>query len=400
MEKGEEGKEKNQKTILVIDDDPVFSKVLVEMGEDKNFRCLLAEDGEAGIKMAFEYRPDGIILDIGLPKVDGFKVLDKLKESSRTAQIPIHIISGFDRDNSKIKAEDNVGYIKKPVTLGNLNEIFEGFKKQRIGQIRSFLVVDNKPKQVNSILNILKQKGIDVIATDSFEGAYEILKNKPYDGIVLDYEANNEPAIELLEKLKELQEAPKYIIALIKDEMSPEEIAKIQNYTGNIIVKGPRLKERLLDETSLFLHYVSEGIDADRVYRKENISNEEQLFKGKKVLIVDDDMRNVFAVHSILESKGFEIRIGRNGREGIEQFLNNSDIELILLDIMMPEKDGYEVMKEIRNLPNGKNIPIIILTAKAMREERKKCIEAGANDYLTKPLDAEKLLSLLRVWLS
>ncbi len=288
---------------------------------------------------------------------------------------------------------------KGPTVSSNTKSTYQN-KISKTNGLKSFLVVENEREQADKILEILEKRGIDVKATDTYENAYGMLSKNTYDGVVLDFDTGKSQAIELLEKLGELENEPNFIITLVNDKTSTEEIAKIQKYTENIIVKGPRLMERLSDETSLFLHYVNERINVGKTFNKGNILKEEALFKGKKVLIVDDDMRNVFALNSILESKGFEIKVGRNGREGIEQFIENPDIQLILLDIMMPEKDGYEVMQEIRSLPKGKDLPIIVLTAKAMKEERKKCIEAGANDYLTKPLDSEKLFSLLRVWLS
>lgn len=389
----------HEKTLLIIEDDGSFSNILAGLGNEKGFKCINAGDGETGIQLALKHKPDGIILDIGLPGISGWEVVERLKNNPETRNIPVHIISGDDNKNLLGLGNEVVGYLRKPASLEKLEKVFAGIGANIEKPFKKLLIVDEDKDQWGSIAEVIGNKGIAVSYADSGNKALEILKNEPCDCMVIDISLKDIPGFELLRRLRNEDVLRIPVIIYTEKSLTQDEELELQKYAESIIIKGTRSMERLAAEASLFIHGVDSKIP-EKKYRAARMQQEkEDSLKGKKVLIVDDDMRNVFALSSVLEEKGIKVIAAKNGREGIGKLKQNPGIDLVLMDVMMPEMDGYTAMREIRKAEVFNKLPVIALTAKAMKEDRNKCIEAGASDYLTKPIDIDKLLSLLRVWL-
>ncbi|HSW67821.1 MAG TPA: response regulator, partial [Bacteroidales bacterium] len=390
---------KGDRFILVIEDDISFLKVLYDLSHEKGFKCLLATDGESGLYFADYYGPSAIILDVGLPCIDGFEVMTRLKANPHTRHIPVHFITANDKGEEAFKM-GAVGYITKPVSTESLQQVFKKLEEVITSASKRILVVDDEEIIRRSLVSLLSGKDVEIKAVASGTEAFELLKTERFDGIVLDLGLDDISGADLLEKIrqeKELANIPVFIYT--GKELTQEEESRLSKYADSIIIKGARSPERLLAETTLFLHRIKAVMPLEKQEMLEAVFNRDAVFQNRKVLIVDDDMRNVFALTNVLEDCGLRVIVGRNGREGLELLQKNKDVDLVLLDIMMPEMDGYETMRAIRKDPKYAKLPIIALTAKAMKDDREKCITAGANEYLSKPFDKDKLLSLLRVWL-
>ena len=387
----------SDRMLLIIDDDQNFSSILADLAHEKGFTCLTSYDGETGIQLAIQHKPKAILLDIGLPRISGWEVIEELKNHIETRNIPVHIISGHE---NKIDGSEKgiVGYLRKPVSVDKINDMFKRLESLEAKSLKKLLIIASDILQRTLITEIIGNKGIVVSTVDTGQEAFERLKTEHFDCIILDIKLSDMSGYELLAKLREAKDQVPIIIYTDKDFIMDEE-DPLQNYGESIIIKGSRSMERLVAEASLFLHGVDSKITDKRHKVTKKHQEKEASLKDKKVLIVDDDMRNVFALTSALEEKNMIVIVGKNGREGIEKLHQNQDIDLILMDIMMPDMDGYAAMKEIRKEEKFRRTPIIALTAKAMKDDKNKCIEAGANDYLTKPLELDKLISLLRVWL-
>lgn len=387
------------KFILIIEDDENFSKVLYELSHEKGFKCMVALDGESGLHLAEFHQPSAIILDIGLPGIDGYEVMERLKDNTRTRHIPVHFISASDKSMKAMKM-GAIGYLTKPVSNNKLDEAFKKIETIISKPIKKVLVVEDDQIMRTSIVKLLGDTNIKIVAVDTGQKAYELLKTEKFDCQILDLGLEDMSGFELLGKIrsdKNIVDLP--IIIYTGKDLSKEDEKKLNLYADSIILKGARSFERLLSETTLFLHQIESEMPENKRKILQQLHNREEVLKDKKVLIVDDDMRNVFALSSLLEEKGIKVIAAKNGQDGLAKLAKNTEIDLVLMDIMMPEMDGYEAMREIRKDKKYKKLPIIALTAKAMKEDREKCIAAGANDYLAKPVDTEKLLSLLRVWL-
>ncbi len=388
------------KVLLVIEDDKNFASVLYDLAHEHRFKCLLAYDGESGLHFADYYAPHAIILDIGLPGIDGYEVMNRLKRNKRTRHIPVHFISAADKSLDTLKL-GAIGYLNKPVSHEALNKAFDKIEEIVSNPIKKLLIVEDDAGMRKSIANLMGDENIEVTAVDSGEAAREKLKTTRYDCLILDLGLKNMSGFDLLEMIKK-DDAMSYlpVVVYTAKELTKEEDLKLQLYADSIILKGARSFERLLSETTLFLHQVESQLPEKKREMLKKIHDREDVLENKTVLVVDDDMRNVFALSSVLETYSMKVIIAKNGREGIEKLEQNSDkVDLVMMDIMMPEMDGYEAMREIRKKKKFKKLPIIALTAKAMKDDREKCLAAGANEYLAKPVDTEKLISLLRVWL-
>jgi hypothetical protein len=388
----------SDKLLLIIDDDQNFSGILADLAQEKGFTCLTSKDGETGIQLARQHRPKAILLDIGLPGISGWEVLEELKKHSETRDIPIHIISGHENFITDESEKGIVGYLRKPVSVEKINDMFQRLESGEEKSLKKLLLITSDESQKTVITEVIGSKGIVVSTVETGQEAYNLLQTERFDCIIFDIMLKDMSGYELLAKLRENKDQVPIIIYTDTDFITDEE-GPMQGYGESIIIKGSRSMERLVAEASLFLH----GVDSKITDKKQKVTKKyqekEASLKDKKVLIVDDDMRNVFALTSALEEKNMVVIIGKNGKEGIDKLHQYQDIDLILMDIMMPEMDGYTAMREIRKEERFRKIPIIALTAKAMKEDKNKCIEAGANDYLTKPIELDKLISLLRVWL-
>jgi CheY-like chemotaxis protein/HAMP domain-containing protein len=377
--------------ILIIEDDPSFARILAEMVRRKGFNALAAADGEAGLTLARRFRPTGILLDVMLPGVDGWTVMDRLKGDIATRHIPVHFISAVD-EHSRGLEMGAVGFLTKPVSRDEISSAFERLLHFSEGKPRSVLIVDDDEASRLAVRKLIAAQATEITEAASGEEALQKLVGGQFDCIVLDLGLPGMDGFEFLDRAAHSDRVPPVVIYSGR-ELSKEENLRLRQYTDSIVIKGVRSPERLLDEVSLFLHSIRSGPAVPPRQVDASLS-------GRTVLVVDDDMRNVFALSKALRSKGLNVVMAQDGHKALKQLADNQDIEMVLMDIMMPGMDGYETIREIRKQPSLTKMPIIALTAKAMRGDREKCLEAGANDYVSKPIDIEKLLSMMRVWLS
>jgi tubulin-specific chaperone A len=390
---------KEDKSVLIIEDDPGFLKILRNLTREHGFKCLVAEDGETGLQFADYYKPSSIILDVNLPGINGWTVMARLKDNPETRHIPVHFISASDNKIDAIKM-GAIDYVTKPVSPEVIDQVFEKFNKIISKPVKDLLVVEDNSEQSKTVSCIIGSRDVNVtVASTAMEAYNQILSGK-FDCMVLGITIPDMSGIELLNKIRkneELFQLP--VIVYTGRELTKEEKKLTDEYAAATIIKGAGSHRKLLEETTLFLHRVEANLPEAQHEILRMIHDRESVMAGKMILIVDDDMRNVFSIKKVLEGKDIKILIGKNGKEGLACLNNNPDIHLVLMDIMMPEMDGYTAIGEIRKQDRFKKLPIIALTAKAMKGDRAKCIEAGASDYLAKPFDIDRLFSMLRVWL-
>jgi CheY-like chemotaxis protein len=391
--------EDGDRVVLIIENDTNFSKVLLEMAREKGFKGLCALDGEAGLKLAHAFNPDAITLDIDMPGMDGWAVLDRLKHHPQTRHIPVHIITGVRERQQGLKS-GALAYLEKPVTKEALDESFARISDFIDTSVKRLLVVEDDDTQRNAMIELIQHEDVSITAVSSAEDALRELATGHFDCMVLDLGLQGVSGFELLETVKAnpaMRDLP--IIIYTGKELSQAEETKLRKFAETIIVKDVKSPERLLDETALFLHRVEAKLPEQKRRMLERLHNADAVFAGKRVLIVDDDVRNIFSLTSMLEDHGMQVSFAENGKDAITLLKQRQDFDLVLMDIMMPELDGYETTRAIREIPALKSLPIIALTAKAMKGDREKTIAAGASDYITKPVDTDQLLSLMRVWL-
>ena len=389
----------DDKVILIIEDDPHFARILRDQAREAGFKALLAADGETGLHFADYHRPSAIILDIGLPGINGWDVMKRLKAEPRTRPIPIHFISAEDSSMDALR-QGAIGFLTKPVDVEKLQETFEKIRAFVSRPLKRLLVVDDDRLQRESIRALIGPGEVDVVTASSGQEALALLTTESFDCMILDLGLADMSGFDILRTLRANTGLPRLpIVVHTGRELSEEEEMRLKKYAESIIVKGVRSPQRLLEETTLFLHRVRENPPATGADRPATEAENGSSLAGRTILLVDDDMRNVFALSNALEEKGLNVVVARDGRESLTKLTENPHIDLVLMDIMMPNMDGYEAMREIRKNPKNRNLPIIALTAKAMKGDKSKCIEAGANEYLPKPVDTDKLLSLLKVWL-
>jgi len=388
----------NDRKILLVEDDLNFAKTLRTFCRDKHFKFLHSGDGETGLQLAKEYIPDAIILDIKLPGIDGWCVLDRLRENPHLRHIPVHMMSAMEETIDAFQ-KGAIGYLMKPVNKDQLDKAFKKMESFYAKDIKDLLIVeDNEPMQ-NAIVTLLGENKIKITAVGSGKKAIEKIKKNKFDCIVLDLSLPDITGFEVLKELEKLNITIPPVIIYTGKDITKEEEFELNKYTSSIIIKGVKSDERLLDETALFLHQVVDEMPENKQKIISRIYDQDALFEGKKVLVVDDDMRNVFAVSHILEEKGMETFSAANGKKAMEILEKEKPFDMVLMDIMMPVMDGYETMKNIRKQTKYRDLTIIALTAKAMKGDKEQCLAAGANDYLAKPLQIDKLLSLMRVWM-
>jgi CheY-like chemotaxis protein len=386
------------KTLLIIEDDPKFAKLVYNHSREHGFKCLIAGDGTTGLELVDSYQPSAIMLDLHLPDMSGWEVLEVLKNDPAKRHTPVHIISA---DDEVIDAyhKGAMGYLTKPVDKEGLEASFEKIEKFISREIKSLLLVEDDKHARHSIKMLLG--GGDVHITEAARGqvALDLLRERPFDCIILDLTLPDMTGFEVLSQINELSMAKKCpVIVYTGRDLSPEENHELMQYADSVIVKGVKSPERLLDETALFLHRVVSDMSQEKQHTIKQLYDQEGMLKDKKVLIVDDDMRNSFALSKLLSEKGIVVRIAANGQKALD-LLATESVDLILMDIMMPVMDGYETIRRIRLQPKYNSLPVLALTAKAMKEDREKCLAAGADDYLPKPIDIDRLFSMLRVWL-
>jgi CheY-like chemotaxis protein/signal transduction histidine kinase len=392
----------NDKVLLIIEDDREFASTLIKIARKRGYRCLAAGDGKSGLILATEQPVTAIILDLRLPDIDGLCVLDQLKHDLKTRHIPVHIISGMtEADTASPLKKGAIGYLTKPVRIEDIDGAFARIESLLSSELKRVLVIEDDKKTQVAIESLLKQKNIEITNVGTGEAGLGQLKSGEFDCIILDLKLPDMTGIEWLSAVeKEFgSSAPPPTVIYTAKELTEEENRQLSRYTGSIVIKGASSSDRLLDEVTLFLHSIEATLSNDQKDMIRMHHDPDQALQNRTILLVDDDMRNTFALSKLLKKHGMNIVIADNGEMALEKLQSEKAIELVIMDIMMPVMDGYEAMREMRSRKAWQNMPIIALTARAMPEEQERCMEAGANDYLVKPVDIERLLTLLRVWL-
>jgi CheY-like chemotaxis protein/signal transduction histidine kinase/CHASE3 domain sensor protein len=392
------------RVILLVEDDAAFTMILRDLVREMGFQCVATASANDGLVAAAQFLPSAIILDVNLPDHSGLGVLDRLKRDPRTRHIPVHMvsISDYKREALELGA---IGYALKPAKREELVEALRRMEAKFSQSVRHVLIVEDDPRQRESIRHLLSNGDVHTTAVASAGEALTQLKSTTFDCMVVDFNLPDYSGYDLLEKMSQQEEvAFPPVIIYTGRALTREEEQRLRRYSKSIIIKDARSPERLLDEVTLFLHQVEAKLPPQHQQMLKTARDRESMLEGRRVLVVEDDVRNVFALSSVLEPKGITVIIARNGREALDILKRSSQepsarIDLVLMDIMMPEMDGLTAMREIRKRGEWKNLPIIALTAKAMADDHDKSLTAGANDYIAKPLDVEKLLSLVRVWM-
>ncbi|THF82208.1 response regulator [Cohnella fermenti] len=387
------------KVLLIIEDDIHFAKIMLDLARSRSFKAIVALQGDTGLALASAYKPDAVILDIQLPVLDGWSILDRMKQNPELRHIPVHVISVVDEPQQGL-TKGAMAYLRKPADKASMESAMSRIESFLDRGLKRLLIVEDDVILRSSMVELIGHDDVAITAVSTGEEALKELDGEPFDCMVMDLGLADMTGFELLDRIRKnerLRQLP-IIIYTGKDLDMKEEI-ELKKYAESIIIKNVKSQERLFDETALFLHRVEANLPEDRRNILKKLYNNETAFEGKRVLLVEDDIRNIFALTNVLKSHHLNVSFAENGREALELLEQDPSFDLVLMDIMMPEMDGYETMRAIRRMPPLEKLPIIALTAKAMKEDRMRCIEAGASDYISKPIDIDKLLSLLKVWL-
>jgi CheY-like chemotaxis protein/signal transduction histidine kinase/HAMP domain-containing protein len=385
--------------LLIVEDDPHYARVLVDLARDKTFKVLVAQRGADALELAKQYQPSAISLDVFLPDMLGWSVLSQLKQNPLTRHIPVQIIT-LDEDKHHGLARGAFSFVTKPTTTEGVEAALRRIKEYSTPRRKRLLVVEDNVAEQMSISELLGYDDVEIETAGTGRDALDSLRRQPADCVVLDLRLPDMSGFEVLEELsadQALSDVP--VVVFTGRELSVEEDARLHTMARSIVVKGVESPERLLDETALFLHRVVTELPPEKQRMLERLTTSDEDLVGQTVLLVDDDARNIFALSSVLERRGMRVLTATTGNEAIQLIESHDDIAIVLMDIMMPEMDGYQTMEQIRKNANFRRLPIIALTAKAMKGDREKCLDAGASDYLAKPVDTEQLLSALRSWL-
>ncbi|MBN1139074.1 MAG: response regulator [Anaerolineae bacterium] len=391
--------ESGAKTLLVIEDDVEFARIVRDFARKKGFKCLVAGDGETGLALAGRYRPDAIMLDLHLPRLNGWEVLARLKDGSDTRHIPVHIMS-VDSETLDAYKHGAMGFLTKPLSAQELESAFQQIESFIERSVKTLLLVEDDASLRLSITKLLGGGDVRISEADSGQAALDLLRAQQFDCMILDLSLPDLSGFEVLNRMNEEETTTKCpVIVYTGRDLTPEENQDLMRYADSVIVKGVKSPERLLDETALFLHRVVADLPEEKQQTIRRLHDKEAQLVGKRILIVDDDARSAFALSKLLADKGLAVSIARDGQQALDLLAKTPGMDLVLMDVMMPVMDGYETMRRIRAQRQFETLPILALTAKAMVDDRDKCLAAGANDYLTKPIDPARLFSVLRVWL-
>jgi HAMP domain-containing protein/CheY-like chemotaxis protein/predicted transcriptional regulator len=385
--------------LLIVEDDPHYARVLIDLARDKGFKVLVATRGAEALELAKQYQPAAVSLDVFLPDMLGWTVLSQLKHNPLTRHIPVQIIT-LDEDRQHALARGAFSFVNKPTTTEGVSAALAQIKEYAKPRRKRLLIVEDNAAEQLSIRELLDHHDIEIVATDTGAGALSVLRDNPCDCVVLDLRLPDMSGFEVLEQIRnddELSTVP--VVVFTGRELSAEEDAELHTMARSIVVKGVESPERLLDETSLFLHRVITELPIGKQRMLEKLNSSDEDLIAKTVLLVDDDARNIFALSSVLERRGMKVLTATTGSEAVALVETNPEIAIVLMDIMMPQMDGYQTIGAIRQDPSLSRLPIIALTAKAMKGDREKCLEAGASDYLAKPVNTEQLLLAIRMWL-
>ncbi|MBV9697117.1 MAG: response regulator, partial [Gammaproteobacteria bacterium] len=386
-------------TLLVVEDDPHYAKILLSLARERGFKVLLARNGTDALSMVRRYPLTAVSLDVFLPDMLGWTVLNQLKRSPETRHIPVQILTIEDERQYGLE-RGAFAFITKSVTTDALEQAFDRIRSFTNKSVRRLLVVEDDPAEQLSVRELLGHEDIEITTVGTGAEALATLRERAFNCVVLDLKLPDMSGFDLLTEVQgdeALRQVP--IVVFTGRELSEQEENELRRKAKSIVVKGVRSPERLLDETALFLHRVIADLPQSKQNMIEALHQSDQSLTGRKVLVVDDDIRNIFALNSLLERHNMQVITATNGQEAIELVESTDDLSLVLMDVMMPEMDGYETMRRIRSQPRFRLLPIIALTAKAMKGDREKCLEAGASDYVAKPVNTDQLLSLVRMWL-
>ena len=385
--------------LLVVEDDPHYSRVLRDLARDKGFKVLVAGRGAEALALAREFRPSAVSLDVFLPDMLGWTVLNHLKQDPTTRHIPVQMLT-LDEDRQHGLARGAFSFVTKPTTSEGLEAAFARIKEYSTGRRKRLLIVEDNPAEQLSIRELLGHDDIDLSIAATGREALALIQEQSFDCMVLDLRLPDMSGFEVMERLREREESSDLpVVVFTGKELSAEEDSQLHLLARSVVVKGVESPERLLDETALFLHRVVDQLPPEKQKMLERLHRSDEALVGKKVLVVDDDVRNIFALSSVLERRGMAVLTAGTGREAISILESTPDLAIVLMDVMMPEMDGYETMQVIRQNAAFRRLPIIALTAKAMKGDREKCLEAGASEYLAKPVNTDQLLAALRMWL-
>ncbi|MGH8516818.1 MAG: response regulator, partial [Panacagrimonas sp.] len=392
--------------LLIVEDDATFARVLADIAMRRGLEVLITGSGRDALRIARERRLFGVLLDVGLPDITGWEVLEQLKADPNTAAVPVHVISGGD-ESERGRELGAVGFLHKPVEREAVLEALERVGAGAVQRRRRLLVLVSDPESRAAILAALAREDVDIVEADSASQGLARLAGEPYDGLVLDPDLSDMTDREFFARAAEAGTRLPPVVIHSRRDLSAEETLRLREHAGSIVIQGARSSERLLDEVHLFLHSLgSSASSASNGSASAPASSPLAAgsLAGKTVLVVDDDMRNVFALSKALRTRGLNVVMAQDGHKALAQLQSRangdaaSPINLVLMDIMMPGMDGYETIRRIRAVPQWQRLPIIAVTAKAMKGDREKCLEAGANDYCPKPIDLEQLMSLVQVW--
>jgi CheY-like chemotaxis protein len=385
--------------LLIVEDDPHYARIMADLAHDNGLKVLVAARGADALVLAREYQPSAVSLDVFLPDMLGWTVLSQLKQNPMTRHIPVQIVT-MDEDRQHGLARGAFSFMTKPTTKEGLEQALARIKAYTEPRRKRLLVIEDNPAERLSITQLLGHDDIDIVSVESGAEGLAVLRNDAVDCVVLDLRLPDMSGFDLLTHIRDdasLSDIP--VVVFTGRELSPEEDAQLHTIARSVVVKGVESPERLLDETALFLHRVVSDLPVEKRAMLERLHSSDEDLVGKSVLLVDDDARNIFALSSVLERRGMHVLTATTGSEAIDLLDATPGVAIVLMDIMMPEMDGYQTIEVIRRNPGFRRLPIIALTAKAMKGDREKCLEAGASDYLAKPVNTEQLLSALRMWL-
>ncbi len=388
-----------KRCVLVVEDDPAFARILFDLAHELGYDCLVAQQAFEGVALARQHIPDAALLDVRLPDDTGLSVLQQLKEAPATRHIPVHMMSAEDMGDTALQM-GAIGHATKPASREQLREVFAKLEAKLTQKVKRVLLVEDDVRQREAVTHLIGDSDVEIVAVAQGQQALDALQGGVFDCMIIDLKLPDMSGQELLRRMAagESRSFPPVIVYTGRN-LTRDEEAELQRYSRSIIVKGARSPERLLDEVTLFLHRVETQLSGERRQMLRTARNRDKGFEGRRVLVVDDDVRNIFALTSALEQKGALVEVARNGIEALAKLAATPDIDLVLMDLMMPEMDGYTAMREIRKNPGWQKLPIIAVTAKAMKDDQDRCLAAGANDYLAKPIELDRLFSLIRVWM-
>jgi len=385
--------------MLIVEDDAHYARVLCDLARDTGFKVLVAGSGAEALTLIREFQPTAVSLDVFLPDMLGWTVFNHMKLDAATRHIPVQVLT-LDEDRRHGLSRGAFAFLTKPISSETLQAAFGKMKEYALPRRKRLLVVEDDPAEQFSIRELLGHNDIDMEIADSGTAALHAVREKSFDCMVLDLRLPDMSGFEVLEQLSEYKGSSDLpVVVFTGRELSLEEDIRLHELARSVVVKDVESPERLLDETALFLHRVIADLPPEKQKMLDRLHHSDDALVGKKVVVVDDDVRNIFALSSVLERRGMTVLSASTGREAISLLESTSEVAIVLMDIMMPEMDGYETMQVIRRNPGFRRLPIIALTAKAMKGDREKCLEAGASEYLAKPVNTEQLLSALRMWL-